>query len=508
MQKHDGVDNPAPLYLALRTKVKFSHRFDYLLSAVAEGKGLSQLILLESVEGDQHSDNQLRQEDAQGSYPQTPKPVSGADLGADSAGDVDAYENVEDEPDLTYQQLEDLTPGPQDHEVGEQTNIPPAEEHIIANQASQMEGNQTTTGSSNTLDGGPNNIHQAEDPTNGRSLSDMNSIPIANKDQITEGERDLIYFEDEDNLNPGSSTGSSTVQGDVREVTVDSAHPVFREPTSSTQEKDVAATRRDLESGSTTVLIGGSSAPSFLTDTIEDDFDYAAHTEITEERPREDAVHDGDQKLEDELEHHPETSSAADLPGYGQDLEEFRNLSNGPEQESHVSVESSFDEDPNSSYNLVGSNIGTNIPRTELIESDVQPSAGSESLVSEFNGASVIKHRHTTFDSSEYVYSNGTDSLEGDQDPTPVGLTGQYADRALYESTSQDLRSTSDAQEQLADSDEITYEDDDNEPEPSKVYGFEQNPNSSPGLLKRMRGDHEDHDEIDSSIQGRLNSLV
>lgn len=500
LQKHDGVDNPAPMYLALSTKVKFSHRFGYLLSAVAEGKGLSQLMLLESVEeGDQHSDNQSRQEDAQGSYPQTPKPVSGVDLGVDSPGDVDADENDEEEPNLTYQQLEDLTPGPQDYEVGDQTNIPPAEEHVIANHASQTEGNQTRTGSSNTLDGGPNNIHQAEDPINGPSLSDMNSIPIANKDQITEGERDLIYFEDEDN--PGSSTGSSTVQGDVREVTVDSAHPVFRERTSSTKEKDVTATRRDLESDSTAVLIGGSSAPPFLTDTIEDDYDYAAHTEITEERPRDDAVHEGDEKLEDELEHHPKTSSAVDLPGYGQDPKEFRNSSNGPEQESNDSAESRFDEDPNSSYTLIDSNIGTNIPRTELIESDVQRSAGSESLVPEFDGASIIKHRHTTFDSSEYVYSNTTDSLEGDQDPAPVGLTAQYADRALYESTSQDLRSTSDAQEQLADSDEITYEDDDNEPEPSKVYGFEQKPNSSPGLLKRMRSDHEDHDEIDSSIQ-------
>lgn len=509
LQNHDGVDGPAPLYLALSTKVKFSHRFDFLLTAVAEGKGLSQLMLLESAEeGAQHSDNQLEQEIAQGSYPRTPKPISGAEPETDPPGDLDADEVAEEEPDLTHEQLEDLKPDtPQHYEVGGQTDVPPAEAHAIATHAILTGENQTSTGYTHTLSGGPNNMHQAGDPINGPSQSDLTAIPIADKNQDAVEERDLISYEDEDNLNPGSSTGSSTVQGDVREVNIDSSNRVSGEPATTTNE-DVTSTRRDLESDSTSVLLGRSSTPSFPTDVIEDDFDYAAHLETTEERPSDDAVHDGGQKLEDEPEHHPKTDSAADLRGYGRGLKEVRNSSEVPEQEFNVSIEASFDEDPDSLYTLMDSNIGTKITRTDLTELDIQQSAGSGPLVSELDGASSIKHCYTTVDSNRSVYKNATDSSKGDQYGTDGDLTGQFADRALYGSTSQNLQLTSNAQEQLADSDEITYEDDGNELEPSKVYGSEQNPNSSPGLLKRMRSDHEDHDEIESSVQGELNCLV
>lgn len=510
LQNHDGVDSPAPLYLVLSTKVKFSRRFDFLLSAVAEGKGLSQLLLLESAEeGAQDSDNQLEQENAQGSYLRTPKPISGAEPEISPLGDVDADEVAEDEPDLTHEQLEDLKPDtPQHYEVGGQTDIPPAEAHAIANHASLTRENQTTTGYTHTLTGGPDNMHQAGDPIKGPSQSDLTAIPIANKDQDAVEERDLISYEDEDNLNPGSSTGSSTIQGDVREVTVDSSNRVSGEPATATNEKDVTSTRRDLESDSTSVLLGRSSTPSFPTDIIEDDFDYAAQLENTEERPSDDAVHDEGQKLEDEPENHPKTDVAADLRGYGRDHKVVWNSSEVPEQELNVSIEASFDEDPGSLYTLMDSHIGTKIPQTELTELDIQQSAGSESLVSEFDGASTIKHCHNAVDLNKSVYNNATGSPKGDQYGTDGDLTGQYAERPLYGTTSQNLQSTSNTQEQFADSDEITYEDDGNELEASKVYGSEQNPNSSPGLLKRMRIDHEDHEEIESSVQGKLNSLV
>lgn len=513
LQNHDGVDSPAPLYLALSTKVKFSHRFDRLLSAVAEGKSLSQLMLLESTEGDQHSINQSKQENVQGSYPQTPNPISGTEPEADSPGAVDADGFAEDEPDLAHRQLEDLEPDPQHYEVGGETDIPAAENQLIANLANRAGENQTSNGSSFTFDSDPNGIRQAVHPIDGPSQSDLNAIPIANKDQNaleeTIGEAvEEIYYEDEDNLNPGSSTGSSTIQGDVREVTVDSANQVLKESTSVVKGKDVISIRRDLESDSATVQIGRSSTPSFLADVIEDDFGYAAQLEVTEERPNHDAIPDEYQKPEDELEHHPKTNPATDLHSYGQDPKEARDASNTPEQSPLVSVESSFDEDPNSSYTLIDLNVGTNIPRTDLTEIDIQRNAGSASLVSGFVGASIIEHRHTAVYSNEHVYNKATDPLRGDQNVTDEALTGEFAERALFESMSQNLHPTSDAEEQHTDSDEITFEDDGNEPEPSKFYGSEQNPNSSPGLLKRMRSDHENHDEIDSIVQGRLNSIV
>lgn len=500
LHKNDGVDNPAALHLALSTRVKFSHRFDYLLSAAAEGKGL-QLMLLESAEErDQQSENLLEQEDTQGSYLQAPKPISGTEREADPSGDVNADEDAEDEPDLTLQQLEDLKPDPQLYVVGGQPDIPPGEKHVIANHASQLDENRTSNGPSDTLDGGPNNMHRAGDPISGAFQSDLNAIPIANKDQDAVEERDLIYYEDEENLNPGTSTGSSTIQGDVREVTVDSSNQLSREPTSATKAKGNPSMSRDLESNSSTALVGRSSTPSILADAFEDDFDYTAHTEINEERPSDETVHDV-QKPEDVPEHHHlKTNSATDIRGYGQDPKEVRNSST-VQVEDQVSVESSFDDDPNSSYALMDSNFGANLTRTESKELDIPRTAGSESSMFDFDGESIIKHRRTTVDSNEFIYNNASD-----QNAAYEFSIGQYANRVVDESTSHNLRSTSNTQEQLADSDEITYEDDGNEPEPSKVYGSEQNPNSSPGLLKRMRSDNENHDEIDSSVQGKLNS--
>lgn len=511
LQKHDGFDSPAPLYLVLSTKVKFSHRFDYLLSAVAEGKGLSQLMPLESAEvADQHSDNRLEQGDTQGSYPSTPKPNSGAELTSDPPGDIDADEDAEEEPDLTHQQLEDLKPNPESYEVGGQTDIAPAEKQVIENHGSQTEENQTKNGSSDAFNGDPNNVHQVGDPPKRPYQPDLNAIPIANKDQNAVDERDLIYFEDEDKGNPGSSTGSSTIQGDVREVTVDSSNQVSGDPTSATKEENVAKTSGDLESNRATVLNGRSSTPSFLTDAIEDDFDYAAHIETTEDRPSDYVVHGEDQKLEDDSEHHLKVNSAIDPRGYGQDPKEVRSSTNVPEQESHVSVQSSFDEDPNSSNTLTGSNIGTKSPRKDLTEIDIQRNAGRESLVSVLDGENILEYRHTIVDSNGYVYNNTTDSLEGDQNATDGFLTRQYEDDDAFDSTFENLRSTRNTQEQLTDNDEITYEDEDDcdEPELSNVDGSKQNSNLSPGLLKRVRSDHEDQTDVKGNVQGTLNSLV
>ena len=43
LQRLDGVDDPDPLYLTLTTKTRFINRLQYLVSAVVKGKGLSQL---------------------------------------------------------------------------------------------------------------------------------------------------------------------------------------------------------------------------------------------------------------------------------------------------------------------------------------------------------------------------------------------------------------------------------------------------------------------------------
>lgn len=481
------------MHLALSTRVKFSHRFDYLLSAVAEGKGL-QLILFEGAEErDQQSENLLEQEDTQGSSSEVPKPISGAEREVNSSKDVNAGE---DQPNLTLQHVEDLKPDPQHYVLGGQPDIPPEEKYVIANYASQLEENQTSNGPSDTLDGGPNNMHQAGDSINGAFESDLNAIPMANKDQDAVEEQDLIFYEDDDNLNPGTSTGSSTIQGDVREVTVVSSNQLSREPASATIAKSNLSTNRDIESNSSTALVGRSSTPSILADAFEDDFDYTAHIEINEERPSDERGHD-DPKPGDVPDHHLKTDSATDFRGYGQDPKEVRNSNNVQVEEPQVSVESSYDDDLNSSYALMDSNFGVNLTRTESKGSDVQRSAGSESARFDSDEASIVKIPHSTVDSNEFIYNNSSD-----QNPPNEVVIGQYENRVVDESTFHNLRSTSNTQEQLADSDEITYEDDGNEPEPSKVDSSEQNPSSSPSLLKRMRGNNENHDEIDSSVHG------
>ncbi|MCJ1467694.1 hypothetical protein MMC07_006319 [Pseudocyphellaria aurata] len=498
LQKNDGFDNPAPLYLVLSTKAKFSRRFDYLLSAVTEGKGLSQLVVMDSAEEeDLLPDNQFEQESVQRSYLLAPKPIFGEELDADSVGHVDADEDPGDEPELTPQQLEDLKPDSQDHEDGGDTRGPLSENLVIANHANQTEEFQTNPDSLEYPNDEPNK-HRAGDLINGPSQSDHNAIPRANLDQDAVEEQGLLDYEEKDNVNPRLSTGSSTVQNDVRKVTLESSNQVSKEPTSAAAERNVASTGASLDSDSANAPFGRSSKSSFLNDVIEDDLDYAAHIEITEECPSDDFQHDEYQKSEDEPEHLRKQISATDL----QDTKVSRGSRNMPEQESYVSDESSIREDPHPSYTLIDPNIGTDISPTDLTKLDTLQSARSDSLVSELDGANTI------FDSNESTYNNTTDSLEDNQNAAQGDISGQEAGRAVHVSTSQNLRTTSSAQEQLADTDEITYEDDGNEIEPTKAPVSEQKSNSSPSLLKRMRSDHEDHDEIDSSVQGKLNFLA
>ena len=56
LQNNDGVEVPPPLYMILETATKYTSRLDFLLTAVEEGKGLSQVVPIDNTQQAQPGD--------------------------------------------------------------------------------------------------------------------------------------------------------------------------------------------------------------------------------------------------------------------------------------------------------------------------------------------------------------------------------------------------------------------------------------------------------------------
>ena len=277
LQRHDGIDSPGPLYIVLCTKIRFSHRMKYLANAVAEGKGFSQLPLLESPDED----------DPQSEY-----------SGKQDTGGKDDLQSTDI---TTYTEVEDSRPVDiETRDVNKDDDSVEVDENIARSTPNNLGGHALNIGAGDIIS--PDGSTPLENEAKSTQLSstrddvsvsnELGSIREQNLISKVEGdtsvpssvgiigdtlgrsedtaaaaeEENLINYEDEDgegDVNHEFSTRSSTIQGDTIETSkVDSQQELARQaliPGNASrvleeEETEVAADTENLEADNGEIL--------------------------------------------------------------------------------------------------------------------------------------------------------------------------------------------------------------------------------------------------------------
>ena len=259
LQHYDGIENAPPLYMHLTTKASFSHRFEFLLNAIVEGKGLSQLRSSEIGEDIQRPELDEVQGHDPGDVLQQDDVTRDTEAEFAEHEKILESENIRDKVDL-QSELPPLTEPSQDSTTatqdfaqpnsfvgtpGKETDDAEAYSEIEENQGdkdykeeykieeSQEEENHEVDDINGALE---TNDEAAIAPASTLSGERLAQKPV----EATVDEEDTIEYEDEEELTHGTSTGSSTLQGDVFDTNADHDQAQTEDRTGSTlaQESD------------------------------------------------------------------------------------------------------------------------------------------------------------------------------------------------------------------------------------------------------------------------------
>ena len=253
LQHYDGIENIPPLYMHLTTKASFSHRFEFLLNAIVEGKGLTQVRLSEvgeeiqqpevdDVQGHELGDA-LQQDDV---TEDTEAEVAGHREIPESENIHDKVELPSELPPLT-ESSRDVTTATQDFAPSTSFADTPGSETDDADGYSEIketQGDQNSKEIYKIEESQEEKNHDEEAINQAIELKDAAAIApestlsgerLAGKPvEATIDEEDTIEYEDEEEPVHGTSTGSSTLQGDVFDTNADYDQAETGDPTAST----------------------------------------------------------------------------------------------------------------------------------------------------------------------------------------------------------------------------------------------------------------------------------
>ncbi|KAL6720422.1 hypothetical protein ACLMJK_002344 [Lecanora helva] len=218
LQHYDGQDDPPALYIQITIRSRFSHRLEFLMKAVTEEKGLSEI----QPTYDDQASPRLENETA-------------ADPDAEVVSHTVSIASNNEEQAALQSEL--------DEENKSNTTSP--SENTDETLAKPLTTAETIGASTNALDPRPDDVHQLYGTTHGQKVTgesqeenntrhhqespalpppeqQSNSRPQG-QDESLENE-DLIDYEDDDVEANRTSSGSSTLQGDVLEASIDALH--------------------------------------------------------------------------------------------------------------------------------------------------------------------------------------------------------------------------------------------------------------------------------------------
>ena len=209
LSHNDGIENPEPLYTELHIKTRCSHRLDYLLNAVAEDKGLSELEFPDSCENVDEDTGSIFQHGE-----------TGEDQGIedDRLHENRSVENAHDSGIIQLGTKNDLDGIPVDRTDPTATPAGPARES--SRPADESAANAITDPEADVLiDSTAKEPLQDKVPET--DIRDGWPHGVAQDGHTSEGVEQydsVVGYPDDGYIREGSSVGSSTLRGDTIET--------------------------------------------------------------------------------------------------------------------------------------------------------------------------------------------------------------------------------------------------------------------------------------------------
>ena len=241
----------------LTTKPSFSHRFEFLLNAIVEGKGLSQLRLSEVGEENQQPVLDGVQDHEQGDVLPQDEVIRDTEAEVAEHESIPESENVQDNDDL-QSESPPLTEPSQDATTATQDIAPPdkfvdstgkeTDDTEAYSEIRESQEDEDYKENYEIKESQEEEHHEEEDINEAIQTSEEAPIPSASTSsgerlaqkpvEATVDDDDTIEYEDEEELTHGTSTGSSTLQGDVFDTNVDHHQIETEGQTASTPAKE------------------------------------------------------------------------------------------------------------------------------------------------------------------------------------------------------------------------------------------------------------------------------
>lgn len=501
LQHSDGLDSPPPLYMYLTTRTRLSNRLEYLLVAIGEGKGLSQIRPSDAVQERQQPEDEG-------------KP------GINSQDNpLQAHLLVDPEVSISAPAQEDNEIPQQDKGVVQCDAVPllvsledsiPISPPSIGIQLAHSEDEDNdlieigTTSYRNVVDGQRSkssltNVTKSSPPHAASTEPDPHEL-----DEHTVDYGEFIDYEDDERPAQGTSSGSSTLQGD--------AFDAIANENSAISEKGVPSSAVAELQATVTTKRSITDEGEVTHDTLHSRHD--GQVREAGEQGQDDGIEDD----QDYLEYSEGESKATSTDGDFEEGDNSRDFEQINDQQN--------DDLP------LGTNTGVNCgekliqPWNGAIVAQNDPSIKGEKLA--LNGDDNFEHtllddeqQHgLQFKTSRPDYKvtksnqlddrsqqDSDDDLENTEfDESKITLAGGKSDVGVESPSTGKMQqplSANGVGSSQEDDDEITY-DDENEgetPEPSNPA--ERNGLPSPGSLKRARSLDEDGNVIEVNLLGK-----
>ncbi len=482
----------------LRTKYKFSTRWKYLKDQVAEGKGLSQLTpAIRITEEIQPQDLHIDHGQFEQPHPDISKKASDMELRREDLHKVKEIDNES----LSSSLYEVTRPDSRHHK--ENTRVADLHEGELdmGKLEDRSDYHPTVTAPFDTSI----NAKVANALTGDVSHPQLDAAAIPDQKYSPSEHGDLIDFDNEGDYDeefdyPGTSTGSSTIQGDVVETVADRLGRSLKGTTMSERHDEIAGLT-SLESDSRTVqddqLISRSTSDG-------KDGDHSGIISDTENGRKWDAASKYPENREnlkafkhlDRYEMNPVVESDGYKPA-SQDTETSISI---PDLQT---INESNDE-ASPRYNQGDSILSMSNLDARQKEDFIHDDTGHEPFISLVNGDKETDNDQESPDSSWSSLQNTARTSARVEDM--VHVTNEEGNQNhgvdLPQNFSQIQNTTTEnPRGKTADDDEITYEGDGNDPEPSRTYPSKQISKSTPPL-KRTRSELEDSGALDSNPKG------
>ena len=503
LHHNDGLENPPPLHMNLITKTTFSHRFEFLQNAIMEGKGFSQLRTSEVYYDDQQAEADGGQDQGVGDD------LQHADGARNNEAEASEYNEGIETRDTHYSNdsqsnLLSLADPLQTADTATQASVPQSSVGDVGKEIDTSEAQLETKGLEEEVynEGEESGLVNTNEEASNPSLPPFASQAQPQRpDESTLEDEDSIEYENEE-LAPGTSSGSSTLQGDVLDTNVDQdqAETEDQKPSAQDGELEILPRVPDSTAEVENVENQGLTATATAGTGARGHYDVEGSLEDPD-YPKEEEEDEGEEEYSSSDEYDEEWNEEAEG---AQNERESQHDQSGPignanddQDEVPAQQENPSEELDETQGHAAQKTTEENPGDGALSEIGMEDRLLSHSVENENE---ILSHPHH----EEQININDVERGEGLAEDNSSLLYPNDDHVSPFTETKLELSDpASNVEQPQLDDDEISYEDEDDDEVPQEPFNTEHNVASSPGSLKRARSLHEDDDALEEDLQGK-----